>query len=111
MRVSTLPAPPAMVRRGFLFFSALRPRSKCLHRPAAKRLRDAETDSAIAAGDDGDAAGEVENVNARFHEAFPFALARVKAASGGGRLSCTTMDKRALKINMGSRYRIPTHPR
>ena len=32
-----------------------------------QRLRDAEADAAIAAGDDGDAAGEVENA----HEAFP----------------------------------------
>jgi hypothetical protein len=54
----------------------------------SQRLRDAETDSAIATGDDGDAAGEVENTCKRFHEAFPFGLARVKAASGGGQMSC-----------------------
>ena len=52
-----------------------------------QRLRDAETDSAIAAGDDGHAAGEVEKSCKRFHEAFPFGLARVKAASGGGQMS------------------------
>src|SRR6202022_1606127 len=47
-----------------------------------ERLRDAETDAAIAAGDDGDAAGEIKNA----HERFRLVLARVSRASDGGQM-------------------------
>ncbi len=52
-----------MVAAALLFLSALRPQIETLQPAARKRLRDAEADAAIAAGDDGDAAGEIENVS------------------------------------------------
>jgi hypothetical protein len=52
-------------------------------------LRNAEPDTAIAAGDDGHAAGKIENV----HEAFPFPM------------SCASMDKRVPKIKYGANAR------
>src|SRR5882757_10134538 len=61
MRVSTLPVPPAMVAAAFLFLSALRPQIETLH-PAAASACAMPTDAAIAAGNDGHAAGEVEDV-------------------------------------------------
>ena len=56
-----------MVAAALLFFSALRPQIETLHPLRRKRLRDAEADAAIAAGDDGDAAGQVEDAHGRFH--------------------------------------------
>ena len=98
MRVSTLPAQPAMVAAAFLFFSALRPQIETLQPGRRQRLRDAEPDAAIAAGDDGDAAGEVENT----HERFQSGLARaLDGRPMAGRCSVTTMDKAAQKIKYG----------
>src|SRR5437773_2375377 len=42
-----------------------------------QRLRDAKADTAVAAGDDGGAAGEIKNA----HGMFPFALGRDKACA------------------------------
>ncbi len=42
-----------------------------------ERLRDAKADAAIAAGDDGHTARQVENTRKRFHGSFPSGLARV----------------------------------
>ena len=49
-----------MVAAALLFFSALRPQIETLQPCGVQRLRDAKADAAIAAGDDGRAAGEVE---------------------------------------------------
>ena len=63
MRVSTLPGPADMVAAALLFFSALRPQIETLQPWRVQRLRDAEADAAIAAGDDGRAAGEVKDAH------------------------------------------------
>jgi len=84
--VCTLPEQPAMVAAALLFFSALRPQIETLHPAAAKRLRDAETDAAVTAGDDGHPAGEVEYARKRFHGAFPFVWRALGRASDGGQM-------------------------
>ena len=61
-RAIDLAGAPAMVAAAALFFSALRPQIETLQPARGERLRDAEADAAIAAGDDRDAAGEVEDV-------------------------------------------------
>jgi hypothetical protein len=68
-----------------------------------QRLRDAKADAAIAAGDDGDAAGEVEDA----HERFQSGLARVGRASTAIRGAAATMDKAAGKIKYGLKTKIP----
>jgi len=69
-----------MVADAALFFSALRPPDRDAAPGARERLRDAEPDTAIAAGDDGDAAGEIEDA----HLGVPFGWAHFRCASDGG---------------------------
>ncbi len=51
-----------------------------------ERLRDAEPDTAIAPGNDSDAAGEVEYAHGGILEVFPFGSARFRSASVGGQM-------------------------
>ena len=63
-----------------------------------QRLCDAEANAAIATGDNGHAAGEVENT----HERFQLVWREVKPCGPmAGRFSLTTMDKPAQKIKYG----------
>ena len=70
-----------MVAAAFLFFSALRPQIETLQPCGVQRLRDAEADAAIAAGDDRRAAGEVEDAHWSVSILLWRALSR--APSGG----------------------------
>ena len=66
--------------------------------PFLRRLRNAKTDAAIAAGDDGDAAGQIKDAVKCLHWAFPCDLARVKAGRPmAGRCSCTNHGQARLK--------------
>src|SRR5437764_692040 len=67
-------------------------------------LLDAETDPAIAAGDDGHPAGQVENAHERFHLLWR-TLGR--ASDGGQMFLIPSMDKASLKIKYGGKIETP----
>ncbi len=70
-----------------------------------ERLRDAESDAAIASGDDGRAAGEIEDA----HERFRLLWRAFGRASDGGRCPSPTMDKPPLKIKYGRETEVPLY--
>src|SRR5262249_36642903 len=66
-----------------------------------KCLRDAEPDTAIAAGDDGHAAGEVEDANKRFLWCFHFAGRVLDVRGAQGHVLVSPWTSLPQKSNMG----------
>ena len=103
---SILPVAPHGCRGGLVLVGVAAP-DRDVAALGAQRLRDAEPDTAIAAGDDGDAAGEVENAHGSFFLGVSIWIGALKSCvQMAGRCSGPTMDKALGKIKYGSRYQI-----